>query len=162
MNRKDQKAPVQKHSPISELEDASRCEFCNLQHPDFANEESDALDLHYINKCQMLTNCKGCSKIVEISKYANHLVSECEEKASFKQCMRCLQVFQAGDEYRKHVSAVLSGTNQQGFKGPVCEIAISKKVGIRCPLCDKNFVMTGQAGWRAHLVSEGCPANPRN
>ena len=69
-----------------------RCEFCLTANPDFVQEDSDALDLHYINQCLMLTTCKGCAKIVEISKYANHLVAECEEKDFFKQCVRCLKI----------------------------------------------------------------------
>lgn len=75
----------------------ARCEFCHYMDPEFANEDNDALDLHYIHKCLMLTTCKGCSKIVEISKYANHLVTECEERDFFKQCIRCQAVLPAGD-----------------------------------------------------------------
>jgi hypothetical protein len=39
------------------IPDEARCEFCYLVNPDFGNENNDALDLHYINKCVMLTTC---------------------------------------------------------------------------------------------------------
>jgi centrosomal protein CEP104 len=114
----------------------ARCEFCYSTNPEFANADNDALDLHYINKCLMLTTCKGCAKIVEVSKYANHLVEECEEKDMFRQCTRCLVVKQVGEEFRQHLQAI--NTER------ACEQAVNKKLGVRCPLCDRNFMVSGQ------------------
>lgn len=74
---------------------------------------------------------------MEISKYANHLVSECEEKESFKQCVRCRAVLEVGEEYQRHIEAVIN-ISQAGYQGAVCVPAISSKEGIRCPLCDMN------------------------
>ena len=50
---------------------------------------SDALDIHYIESCKMLTSCVACDKVVEITKLSHHMISECEHRDKAKKCMKC-------------------------------------------------------------------------
>jgi centrosomal protein CEP104 len=84
----------------------ARCEFCLTVNPNFANQDNDELDMHYISSCLMLTTCKGCQKIVEISKIAEHMSNECEVRDKFEQCSRCLIIFESGSHYESHVQLV--------------------------------------------------------
>ena len=63
----DHEAPVTQSMVVS-----AQCEFCKetikLSDVAGANEAetiSDALDIHYIEACAMLTSCEACDKIVE-------------------------------------------------------------------------------------------------
>ena len=49
----------------------------------------------------MLTNCPGCTQIIEISVVNNHLIKECTEKALYKKCKTCKESFHK-DEIEKH------------------------------------------------------------
>ena len=64
---------------------SARCEFCNalVFLKDVAGAEDvhtidDALDLHYIEGCEMLTSCPQCDKIVEKARLSQHKTDQCE------------------------------------------------------------------------------------
>ena len=71
-----------------ELPNASAlCEFCGMQvklsdvlGANDAESISDALDIHYIEGCAMLTSCEACDKVVEKIRLQTHLLSECEHR----------------------------------------------------------------------------------
>ena len=57
------------------MEASAKCEFCNdtVQLSDVAGAAeaetiADALDIHYIEACKMLTSCSDCDKIIEITR----------------------------------------------------------------------------------------------
>jgi len=54
---------------------------------------SDALDIHYIESCKMLTSCVACNKVVEIIRLSQHMISECEHRDKVKKCLKCKQTF---------------------------------------------------------------------
>lgn len=45
---------------------------------------ADALDIHYIESCKMLTSCSACDKIIEIARLSNHMLNECEHRDKVK------------------------------------------------------------------------------
>ena len=62
-------------SIVTVVEPSAKCEFCNdtVQLSDVAGAAeaetiADALDIHYIEACKMLTSCSACDKIVEINR----------------------------------------------------------------------------------------------
>ena len=70
------------------------CDFCNLRVSCDPNSEDkqtvdDALDIHYIDSCKMLTSCEACNKIIEVSKLTRHLLDECENRDKFTECPTC-------------------------------------------------------------------------
>ena len=91
----------------------------------------------------MLTNCTGCTQIIEVSSYTEHKLTQCEKKADFKQCDRCKEAIEA-DFYEQHV------------KQQKCPVATNL---IRCPLCHKDIgeAESEEKAWRRHLVEEKCP-----
>ena len=78
------------------------------------------MDLHYVLHCMMLTNCAGCTQIIEVSSYTDHKLTQCAKKADFNQCDRCKMAIEA-DFYEQHV------TRQ--------ECAPHDETMVRCPLC---------------------------
>ena len=61
---------------------SAKCEFCNenVTLTDVvgavdAETINDALDIHYIEACKMLTSCVACDKVVEISGLSEHMIS---------------------------------------------------------------------------------------
>ena len=77
------------------------CQFCGISHPEFVNP--DKMDLHYVLHCMMLTNCAGCTQIIEVSSYTDHKLTQCAKKADFNQCNRCRMAIEA-DFYEQHVT----------------------------------------------------------
>ncbi|CAE7780716.1 Cep104 [Symbiodinium necroappetens] len=51
------------------------CQFCGREDPNFTLA---ALDIHYWRECPMLTACKLCEQVIEISRMHWHLMEECE------------------------------------------------------------------------------------
>ena len=45
-----------------------------------AQNLADALDIHYIESCKMLTSCSACDKIIEIARLSQHMLNECEHR----------------------------------------------------------------------------------
>ena len=78
---------------ISETVGNSKCEFCNesVRLSDVAGAAeaetlADALDIHYIESCKMLTSCSGCDKIIEINRLTAHMLDECSQRDRVRQC----------------------------------------------------------------------------
>jgi hypothetical protein len=78
------------------------CQFCGEESIDFNNNEK--IDLHYVLHCSMLTNCVACTQIIEVSSYTQHKLDECEKKADFKKCNRCLEAIEL-DFFEQHDTA---------------------------------------------------------
>ena len=119
------------------------CQFCGVQSTEFADGEK--LDLHYVLQCLMLTNCAGCTQIIEVSSYNEHKLNQCEKKSDFKQCLRCKEAVEA-DFYEQHTKtlACIKATNL-----------------IRCPLCHKDLPKvfdSEEKTWKQHLTVDKCPA----
>ena len=66
---------------------AANCEFCNeiVGLSDIvdngateAETIADAMDIHYIDSCKMLTSCNACDKVIEINRLTTHMLNECE------------------------------------------------------------------------------------
>ena len=134
----------------SDLEDQKQqlveCQFCGVQSVEFADGEK--LDLHYVLQCLMLTNCAGCTQIIEVSSYTDHKLNQC--KHEYKQCPRCKEAIEA-DFYEQHTKSL------------TCVPANNQ---LRCPLCHKDLVQgpgeSEEKVWQRHLVTEKCPqANVR-
>ena len=56
--------------PKEQKQQLVECQFCGVQSVEFADGEK--LDLHYVLQCLMLTNCAGCTQIIEVSSYTEH------------------------------------------------------------------------------------------
>ena len=77
----------------------AKCEFCDeiVTMADAAGAIdvetiNDALDIHYIETCKMLTSCVACDKVIEIARLSDHMVQECEHRDKVKKCPRCGEV----------------------------------------------------------------------
>ena len=96
----------------------------------------------------MLTNCPGCTQIVEISALNSHLIKECQERDLFKKCKTCKEAFHK-DEIEAHQTL-----NK-------CLMQKATSLANRCPLCHKDIGPL-EKGWKDHLLGKTCPKNDRN
>ena len=125
------------------------CDFCNLRIHCDPNQEhytvDDALDIHYIDACKMLTSCEACNKIVEVSKLTRHLLDECEHRDKYTECPI------TGD--------AIDSQNQ--IEHDQVNVSRASTELLRCPLCHKYVI--GKNGllkdWQKHLVIDGCSAD---
>lgn len=124
--------------------DEYTCPFCGVVDEKF---DSDYLDQHFWASCKMLTPCKMCGQVIEISTLNEHLLIECEQQQNHRECPRCGEAITA-KFYERHVSL-----ND-------CPPRVPVNRANRCPLCHEN-IAPGKRGWRRHLLEEGCPQNPR-
>jgi centrosomal protein CEP104 len=46
----------------------------------------DALDPHYWKDCDLLAPCPDCAQVVEVAGLPEHLLDDCDQKASFVPC----------------------------------------------------------------------------
>lgn len=129
----------------NESVDEYTCPFCGVVDDRF---DSDRLDHHFWADCKMLSPCKMCGQVIEISCLNEHLLVECELKKNHMECPRCGEAITA-KFYDKHV-----GLND-------CLPCPHPKKANRCPLCHDD-IAPGKGGWRAHLIEDGCPNNPRS
>ncbi|XP_061129093.1 centrosomal protein of 104 kDa [Syngnathus typhle] len=121
------------------------CIFCGKTDDSFTE---DGLDLHYWKHCPMLRRCDECKQVVEISSFTEHLLSECDSRSKFSQCLRCSEAV-ATEDLTRHI------------QGTTCKPPVSGKRSSHCPLCHSNF-SPGEEAWKAHLTaSEGCKQNSR-
>ncbi|RIA83627.1 hypothetical protein C1645_785930 [Glomus cerebriforme] len=120
------------------------CIFCDV-HDDRFTE--DNLVTHYWNDCPVLTNCRLCNIILEISTLDDHMLNDCDKSKFVKQCPRCREVIEA-DDYLEHMAK------------QSC-MAIRQDI-VRCPLCKTVVKPATEQGWKAHLLDEnGCTKNRR-
>ncbi|VDD87894.1 unnamed protein product [Enterobius vermicularis] len=108
----------------------------------------EGLDEHFLNDCFMLTKCKYCNEILEISALNHHYLEECPAKDQFKKCYRCKNPIPKEKHFR-HISL-----NQ-------CKGSSGHKNAERCFLCHKEVLPNNDIGWRKHLREE-CSGNPRS
>lgn len=59
------------------------CMFCGVHNSKW--NEND-LDVHYWKDCPLLISCPSCAQIVEIAGLPEHLLDECDAKASYVPC----------------------------------------------------------------------------
>jgi hypothetical protein len=69
-----------------EEEEDCTCPFCGLADDTF---DSDRLDQHYWSECPMLSQCKMCGQVIEISTLNEHLLVECEHRHNHRACGQC-------------------------------------------------------------------------
>lgn len=121
------------------------CEFCGKIDKTFLDKGK--LDIHLWKDCSMLNLCQMCEQVVEISCLNSHLLEECDFKKSFRKCPRCKEAIHANN-YKQHTDEMACLPNKP------------TNVANRCPLCHTD-IMSGDLGWKNHLISEGCPNNER-
>ncbi|CAG8437416.1 7595_t:CDS:10, partial [Acaulospora morrowiae] len=155
--RKGSSESVRKNSAISETVDEPEeisasneakgdrcCIFCDEQNDRFTE---DNLVTHYWNDCPVLTKCRLCHIILEISTLDDHMLTDCDKSRFVKQCPRCREVIDA-DDYLEHTAK------------QTC-LVIRDDI-VRCPLCKTVVKPATEAGWKAHLLdANGCPKNRR-
>ncbi|KDO27607.1 hypothetical protein SPRG_06875 [Saprolegnia parasitica CBS 223.65] len=124
--------------------DDGTCPFCDEHNDAFDNER---LDQHFWAECPMLTQCKMCGQVIEISTLNEHLLVECELKQNHKECPRC------------HEAITLKYFNQHVQEND-CVPMPDPNDGNRCPLCHDD-IGPRKRGWKTHLLHERCPQNPR-
>ncbi|CAI2177844.1 15557_t:CDS:10 [Funneliformis geosporum] len=134
--------------PLTDEPDDSKsdrcCIFCD-EHDEKYTEEN--LVTHYWNDCPVLTNCRLCNIILEISTLDDHMLTDCDKSKFVKQCPRCREVIEA-DDFLEHMAK------------QSC-MAIRQDI-VRCPLCKTVVKPATEAGWKAHLIDEtGCTKNRR-
>ncbi|KAL3664996.1 hypothetical protein V7S43_010171 [Phytophthora oleae] len=132
-------------SEDEESVDEYTCPFCDVVDEKF---DSDYLDQHFWASCKMLTPCKMCGQVIEISTLNEHLLTECEMHQNHRECPRCGEAI-TSKFYERHVSL-----ND-------CPLRASLDRASRCPLCHDD-IAPGKKGWRRHLLEDGCPNNPRS
>ncbi|EEY59893.1 uncharacterized protein PITG_13040 [Phytophthora infestans T30-4] len=125
--------------------DEYTCPFCGVVDDKF---DSDYLDQHFWASCKMLTPCKMCGQVIEISTLNEHLLTECEMQQNHRECPRCGEAITA-KFYERHVSL-----NDCPPRAPLNR-------ANRCPLCHED-IAPGKRGWRRHLLEQGCSNNPRS
>ena len=132
-------------SEDEESVDEHTCPYCGVM-----DEKCDSnyLDQHFWGKCKMLTPCKMCGQVIEISALNEHLLAECEMQQNHRECPRCGEAI-ITKFYERHVSLA------------DCPHRAPLNSANRCPLCH-NDIAIGEKSWRRHLLDEGCPNNPRN
>ncbi|CAG8453154.1 7736_t:CDS:10 [Acaulospora colombiana] len=120
------------------------CIFCDERNDRFTE---DNLVTHYWNDCPVLTKCRLCNIILEISTLDDHMLTDCDKSRFVKQCPRCREVIDA-DDYLEHTAK------------QTC-LVIRDDI-VRCPLCKTMVKPATEAGWKAHLLDpNGCPKNRR-
>lgn len=148
--------PLQNQTPLLDnsqapLEEESldlqgKCQFCGLEDPSFTEEK---LDLHYWQDCPMLISCRHCEQVIEIPTLNAHVLSECEvalNQGLFVACNICNEPV-LRDKLAEHQADM-----------SVCSLP---PVGtIKCSLC-QAILEASDAGWRDHLLAQGCPKNTR-
>ncbi|KAK1946836.1 Centrosomal protein [Phytophthora citrophthora] len=133
------------NSEDEESVDEYTCPFCGVVDEKF---DSDYLDQHFWASCKMLTPCKMCGQVIEISTLNEHLLTECEMQQNHRECPRCGEAI-TSKFYERHVSL-----NDCPPRAPLDRAS-------RCPLCHDD-IAPGRKGWRRHLLEAGCPNNPRS
>lgn len=124
------------------LDLSGKCQFCGIEDPTFSEER---LDLHYWQDCCMLTSCKQCEQVIEISTLHEHLLHECEINGQYELCHKCQQPITV-EQYAQHIN---SNTCQPNVPGTT-----------KCPLCTIQLSNT-EDGWKMHLLTQGCTKNTR-
>jgi centrosomal protein CEP104 len=127
---------------------AKTCDFCSRNDRNFMY--SQKYDMHLYRECPMLTNCRGCGMVIEISKLTTHLSEECTSQAkAYTLCEECGLHYQRG-EYEDHKKKGQHVQPEEDEAGP----------HQFCPLCHVD-IGSGNIAWRRHLIYDGCRNNDR-
>ncbi|CAG8510758.1 2920_t:CDS:10 [Dentiscutata heterogama] len=120
------------------------CIFCDEYNENFTEEN---LVNHYWTECPVLTKCRLCNIILEISTLDDHMLNDCDKNKFVKQCPTCREVINAED-YLAHINK------------KTC-LPVRDDI-VRCPLCKTVIKPATEEGWKSHLLnSNGCPKNRR-
>ena len=79
---------------LSKLDVEKACQFCDEINVKF---DGAGLDVHYWKHCPMLKRCNRCKMVIEISRYSEHLLTECERKAEYVRCDICKEAVLKSD-----------------------------------------------------------------
>eukprot|EP00923_Selenidium_pygospionis_P036638 GHVN01064246.1.p1 GENE.GHVN01064246.1~~GHVN01064246.1.p1 ORF type:complete len:979 (-),score=249.87 GHVN01064246.1:175-3111(-) len=124
------------------------CDFCGLTSSHFTDPIQ--LDMHWLRHCAMLTLCKECDHVIELSQVPDHLLDECTKRGdegddnSFAECDRCHQAVKIAD-FQEHITT------------PQCKLTTPPEV--LCPLCFTLLPSTHLKIWQQH--ADVCKSNPR-
>lgn len=124
------------------------CNFCNRSNRHFSN--LDKLDMHLARECPMLTSCRSCANVIEISRLTDHLKSECQSsERAYDFCEEC-QMYYLKSDYTEHMKKGKHVEQKKDAEGP----------HYHCPLCNQD-IGPGEVAWRRHLIYIGCSHNER-
>ena len=137
-------APEPRVGPGGADPDAGLCQFCGGCGPGATEQE---LDVHYWQHCPVLIPCDQCTQIIEIAALSEHLLTECEHRAEYEQCIVCGEAERPQDM-------------QSHQQSEWCRPPLDPSIANRCPLCHAD-IHPGREGWLEHLIDAVCPANPR-
>ncbi|KAL0227796.1 hypothetical protein RCL1_003939 [Eukaryota sp. TZLM3-RCL] len=143
---KETPAPTQSQPPApsrsgmhaDDTMDGFTCEYCGFSFP-----SQDELDLHWYQLCPYLTLCPSCEAIMLIELLNEHLLTQCQNSSSFKQCKKCRE-------------AVASNKMNDHVKWNKCKPPSGSDF-IRCSLCHGDVAADT---WHDHVESR-CKKNPR-
>lgn len=113
-------------------------------------------------------------KVVEVSGFVEHQLSECDRKAAFRQCERCKEAVPT-KKYNLHVKVktcpgwllfvFCHGRGRRTLKHIsffVRPFAAVKNGDVHCPLCHLKINSSDDEGWKRHLTAPmECAFNPR-
>ncbi|RIB28415.1 hypothetical protein C2G38_2028592 [Gigaspora rosea] len=135
---------LEEYVPIEEPNGGGICIFCEEYNEKFTEEN---LITHYWKECPILTKCRLCNIILEISTLDDHMLFDCDKCQFVKQCSICHEVVDT-DDYLAHINK------------KTC-IAINDDK-VSCPLCRGVIKPANEYGWNLHLLgANGCPKNSR-
>ena len=124
------------------------CHFCQKSNRHFT--EGQKYDMHLYRECAMLTNCRGCAQVIEISKLSNHLVNECSsQNRAYEMCNDCNMYYLKTEieQHRKKGNHIKEASSPEGPHN-------------HCPLCHEDIGPT-EFAWKRHLIYIGCSQNER-
>lgn len=143
----------------AELAGVKSCMYCLRTDRNFL--EMKKYHMHLSRECPMLTVCRSCAHVVEISQMQEHLSSACEVTArAYDYCKDCDEYYTKG-EYDEHLKKGTHITKEEISKGN----SQDPERRYFCPLCHKDLGQVGNGGlgwvWRKHLIMDGCSKNDR-
>ncbi|KAI3652197.1 hypothetical protein MP228_003500 [Amoeboaphelidium protococcarum] len=128
----------------SDVKKHHTCIFCEQTSERF-NEKY--LDYHYQKECPMLTSCRYCNMIVEISSLDQHYKLDCSE-GHLEQCPKCM---------------LYMDTPRMKVHQRVKKCKIAKFGDVKCYLCGQviGLVSNREDAFYKHLMVDGCPKADR-
>ncbi|KAI3650892.1 hypothetical protein MP228_004373 [Amoeboaphelidium protococcarum] len=129
----------------SDVKKHHTCIFCEQTSERF-NEKY--LDYHYQKECPMLTSCRYCSMIVEISSLDQHYKLDCSE-GHLEQCPKCM---------------LYMDTPRMKVHQRVKKCKIAKFGDVKCYLCGQviGLVSNREDAFYKHLMVDECPKADRH
>ena len=129
------------------------CMKCGLSNRHFNDPRK--YDMHLYKECPMLTICKSCASVIDISELTNHIESECKavnNNIAYKKCEECRIYFLVDKQYEDHMKKGVHVQHAEDETG----------VHSYCPLCLEDVgAGEGDFKWRKHFRIVGCKYNER-